>query len=318
MKQLTLDALASDLVCPVCKESALQCRKDPQETIHCRTCNRSFPVSAGIPNFLLHELLDETNRNELDGNHYDVSNQQAVAAATTKLDWSPAYIHSLIYAMEKVRVGIRKHVSSSCTELCSLGSGTGFELKWLCRELSFSRVYSSDISPSAVSLVPVTLEDVQLPVGLFVSEFLNVPMAKTEKRLGLVFQALHHTSDIHIALDSLLRNNFSTLVVVEPTTNWLIEFLAKFGLAKRVEYSGLNPSWLKLSEAKRIADEHQCGVNIKTWWEIPPYLSTHFDRRPMARKMLTKFMDLFSSLTNFFSFGSMSCVVFVRHNKTVK
>ena len=82
-------------------------------------------------------------------------------------------------------------------------------------------------------------------------------MAKTEKRLGLVFQALHHTSDIHIALDSLLRNNFSTLVVVEPTTNWLIEFLAKLGLAKRVEYSGLNPSWLNLSEAKRIADEHQ-------------------------------------------------------------
>lgn len=162
-----------------------------------------------------------------------------------------------------------------------------------------------------MSLVPVTLTDVDLPVGLFVSEFRRVPIAKAETRLGLVFQALHHSANIHLALDSLLRNCFSTLVVVEPTTNWLVECLAKFGLAKRIEYSGLYPSWLDLKEAKRIAGENRCRMYVQTWWEIPPYVSVRFDRHPVARTFLTKFVDLLSRFTSYFSFGSMSCVVFV-------
>ena len=316
MKQLTIDELAVDLICPVCRTNSLHRSSLPVTGIQCTNCERVFLASQNIPSFLLEEFLDDTNRNEVQGNQYDVNDTEYIMAATNKQTGTQAYVHSLMYALQKVQSGIRTNAKVSCSQLWSLGSGTGFELKWLCRELSFSSVYSSDISASAVALVPTTLAEIDLPVGLFVSEFSHIPVAKNDARIGLVFQALHHSSDIHAALNSLLRDCFTTLVIVEPTTNWFVEILSIFGLAKRIEYSGLKPSWLNLAEAKRIAKKNQFHMFVQTWWEIPPYVSVRFDRMPFARMWLIKCVDLLSYVTNLFSFGSMSCVTFVADTRS--
>jgi len=313
MKQLTLEEIAHDLICPQCKKLSLQAPPLFESiefgAMKCESCSREFPIEQGVPNFLLMERLDKTNLEEIRGNVYDTRDASLVSCVTNKWNGSAAYVHSLSCAVKNVEHALGR-LRNDHTVLVSLGSGTGFELQRLCKRLSFAKVNASDISLSAVSLVPVTLAGETTSVGTFVSEFKNLPLSKRENWIGLVFQALHHTSDIHDALDELLGNSFETLIIVEPTTNWFIEWLARFGLAKRIEYSGLNPSWLDLTVSKKIAEKHKYDLKIETWWEIPPYVSERLDRSALLRAIVTKSVDLFSALTNLISFGSMSCVVF--------
>lgn len=310
MENLTLQEMLEDLSCCSCYKSSLSLGVNLAEELACGSCRRRYPCEGSIPNFLLDERLDDTNRNEIAGNQIDHSDQTSVSHLASKDEWDPAYTRTLMYAINVVADFIKNY--SEETVLISLGSGTGFELKKLCELRSFRRVYSSDISMTATQVVPMTLSTLEGKIGLFVAEFSHAPVIKREGVLGLVFQALHHTTDAHVSLRSLLENTFLDLVIVEPTTNWFIEILAYVGIAKREEYSGLKPSWLNLSAVRAIAE--QCGyrIRIRTWWEFPPQLRSLFDRTPTLSRFVQTAVEGFSWITSCFNFGSMSAIHFTK------
>ncbi len=246
--------------------------------------------------------------NEINGNKYDPENPDIVEHMSSKVKWSSVYGHSLMYAVNIVERLIINY--SSDTTLYCLGSGTGFEIKALCPRKKFKRIYSSDISMSALTIGLQVLEPIEGDLGLFVSEFGRTPVQKKAGDLGLVFQALHHTADIHESVECILKHNFTDLIIVEPTTNWLVEILAFFGLAKRKEYSGLQPSWMNLGLIKKIAAQHKFNTQIYTWWEFPPGIANIFDRNRYLAKIACHVVDFISIITGYFKFGSMSAVLF--------
>lgn len=311
MNILTAKEMVADLVCSACRAPALACGDGPDVTeVICGACGRHFPCQNQLIDFLLREELDQTNLNELAGNEWDTSDPKVIQSITNKDRWSPVYVHSLRYGLDVVNQFIQG--SSAGATLVSLGSGAAFELKIICSRNRFRRVYSSDISRSATSMAPTTLAHLDGQLGLFVAEFGHVPISKRENVIGLVFQALHHTTEIHAATDRLLKQSFERLVVVEPTTNWVVEILARFGLAKRVEYSGLDPSWMNLRRMRAVADRNGCRMKVKTWWEVPPGFARFFVSYPRMGRIVSRMVDGISRVTNWVSLGSMSCVLFIR------
>lgn len=310
MKVMHPGETLTDLVCSACRASALVWSNNEPGQVACAHCGRTFPCSGPIMDFLLRERLDNSNMIELKGNDIDIHNPDVIASMANKDTWSPVYIHSLMHAMEVVHKFIAHYPSD--TTLYSLGSGTGFELKILCSRRKFKRVYSSDLSWTATSIVPTTLSSLEGQIGLFVSEFTQSPVPKRQGNLGLVFQALHHTADIHKTVEHLLKHTFDDLVIVEPSTNWLVEILASIGLAKRVEYSGLKPSWMDLGIIKKIAKRNGYETQIQTWWEFPPGLARFVDWNKCLTKAVTTAVDFLSWITGLFQFGSMSAVLFTK------
>ena len=310
MQQLTPKEMLEDLSCCYCHESSLLYRADPANEIVCESCGRIYPCDHSIPDFLLHEELDDTNRNEIAGNQVDLTDGSAVSRMASKDDWDSAYTRTLMQAIRIVAEFMRSYPDE--TVVVSLGSGTAFELKKLCELRSFRRVYSSDISRTTTRIAPVTLSAIDGQLGLFVAEFSRSPVSKRKGVLGLVFQALHHTADVHATLQNLLEDSFLDLVIVEPTTNWFVELLALFGIAKRTEYSGLKPSWLRLRRVRAIA--RQCGyrIRVRTWWEFPPQLIWAFRRTPRLSRSIQAILEGFSWLSGWFHFGSMSAIHFTK------
>lgn len=309
MELLSPTEMLSDLSCSACREPTLSCRDhDGVKTVVCNKCGRPFSCHGSIIDFLLQDCLDQTNRNELKGNEFDVEDPEVAAHMSNKDKWNLVYTHSLMHAINTVCNLIANY--SSCITLYCLGSGTGFEIKALCFRRQFKRIYSSDISGSALAVARQILEPFEGELGLFVSEFSHTPVKKKPGNLGLVFQALHHTTDIHQSIECLLKHNFTDLVIVEPTTNWLVEILAYFGLAKRREYSGLQPSWMDLGLVQKIAAQYKYSTQIHTWWEVPPGLARFFNRNRLMVRIACHAIDLISTVTGYFKFGSMSAIRF--------
>jgi len=301
--------MLTDLSCSACRKPELSCcASDAATEIVCNNCGSRFPCQGPIIDFLLRDCLDQTNLNEINGNEYNLEDAAVVEQMFDKDKWSSVYGHSLMYAVNIIEKLIINY--SSDTTLYCLGSGTGFEIKALCTRKQFRRIYSSDISMSALKIALQVLAPFEGNLGLFASTFSHTPVQKKPGNLGLVFQALHHTTDIHKTLESLLKHSFTDLIIVEPTTNWLVEILAYFGLAKRKEYSGLIPSWMDLGQIEKIATQHNYNTQIYTWWEFPPGLARYFDWNVYLANFMSHVVDFISVLTGYFKFGSMSAILF--------
>jgi hypothetical protein len=309
MKILSVREMLVDLVCSKCRQATLTyVQNEIVEEVVCTFCGANFPCGGGVIDFLIQECLDQTNLNEIKGNEWDLSKPDVIEWLANKEKWNLIGTHSLMYAINIVHQFILNYNNE--TILVSLGSGSGFELKALCSRKRFHRVYSSDISRSAIGIVPHTLSKLDGEVGLFVAEFNHVPVSKREGVLGFVFQSLHHTTNIHQSLETLLEQSFLDLVIVEPTTNWFVEVLSFFGLAKRIEYSGLKPSWMNLRRVREIAKRHGYRVTVRTWWEFPPELYKWFDWNPIIAGWVLSVLDFLSWVTSLFCFGAMSAILF--------
>jgi hypothetical protein len=312
MKSLPPQETIAYLNCPNCSSPGLKWEGGGDDgAAVCTGCGRLFPCDRGVVDFVMPEHLDPTNRNEIRGNAHDLENPETIRMMTSKEDWSAVYTHMMMKAVGAVLDFIRHYPAD--TAVFSLGSGTAYELKILLRSKPFRRVFSSDISKTATLIAPINLSSLEGEVGLFLCTFDQCPVRKQPGTLGMVFQALHHSSDIHRSIENLLKNNFTDLVIVEPTTNWFVEILARFNLAKRVEYSGLKPDWMDLHRVRRIAAENGYDVKVRTWWEYPPPLLPRFvDRSRILKFLLCSTVDLVSWVTNCFRFGGMSAVLFTR------
>jgi uncharacterized protein YbaR (Trm112 family) len=307
MYVLPVSELLCFLVCPACFTGRLSMGEDRENpSVACTKCGRDFPRNDSFIDFVMDDHLDETSQRER--RFFDVSDEAAVFSTTQKDNWNSLYIgqatHNIDAIVELIRPGDQGRV------LCSIGSGAGFELKLLLKRCPFDKVLSSDISPRLPVAVPATLSEFSGKLGVFASEFEHCPVAKEQPTLGLVYQALHHSSDAHRSLVKLLDQNFDELIIVEPVTNWLVEILSLVGLAKRREYSGLDPDWMRISRIRQIGNERGYYMQTRIWWELPPLIAGNaaLEKRPTIARAIVQSVRLLSWLTGFVGLGSMAAI----------
>jgi hypothetical protein len=308
MRTLALDEMLAELCCPACG-AGLRPGPDDERAVICAACARAYPRRHGVVSFVLQEQLDATARREIAGNRIDLQDAGAVGAATRKKGDDP------VYQWQMARTAAVLERMMACyppeTLLCTMGTGCGFDLQLVLARTRFERVLASDISIEKCAVVPASLERFDGALGVFASSFSACPLRARPGMLGLVFQALHHAADPHAALEGLLERGFDDLIIVEPLTNWLIEILAAFGLARRVEYSGLRPDWLSLARMRGIASAARKRLECVTWWELPPACSAPaLRRRTWLWRPMCAAAAAASRITDLARFGCMAAIHF--------
>lgn len=313
MKVISLEQLSAALVCPACRGGALQVLASTGSRVRCERCHREYGLDGGVLSFLIDEQLSETNRNEITANAVNPADREYADAMIHKEDWRPLHTRQMNWVVDFVS---EMFPNSSDRDLFTLGAGVGFDLRLLLRRTKFARVYASDISPTATALIERALENYPGELGLFASEFGLCPVAKRPNSVGLVFQALHHAPDAHAALEALMDHSFDDLVIVEPTTNPPLKLLAKFDLVQRVEYSGTRPDWMSIPRIEAIAAKRGYTAQVRTWWEIPPYLAPKWvDTMPVVADALYGVFDVVSRVTEPLHFGSMAAIRLHRQSR---
>ena len=295
-----------DLVCPSCASAQL---RDEGEAVTCSNCDRSFPCRRGVVDFVLPEALGADSRREQIANAVDLGSARAVQRRVRKGERNP-----FLMAQARRSMRVVERLMADYGEdytLVSVGSGSGFELRVLLERRGFERVYSSDVAWTATALVPETTRWLDGRLGLFAADFGHLPLRKRPDHVGFLFLALHHAEDPYYSLARLLERNFEHLVVVEPVTNWLVEILARRGLARRVEYSGAEPQWLSLRRVRQLARELGYTVHVETWWEIPrDRLPRRLRKGQYAWRPLYALVEGVSRVLRPFRFGSMAAIRF--------
>lgn len=270
----------------------------------CRRCNRTFSIRHNILEFINMAELDAHKLRELQGNTYELT-QETIERMASKDMWSEYYSH---FSEKKIQYLLRYLDRIKCNQIFSLGSGTGYELKKLLSLKKFDTVYSSDLSYTALRIVPYTIEQFDVKVGLFTSDLEYCPI-KCKDVPVLIYEALHHTNDLHFTIEQLLIRNYHQILFVEPTSNFVIRYLARKGLAQREEYSGLKPKWLELNKLHKLCRKHGYKAFVTTIWEIPEdYFRKLCKRENIAQKIFLFLIDIISLSTNLLNFGSFSIV----------
>jgi hypothetical protein len=310
MRLLMLEETLEVLACPRCDQARLGPGDDGAQVV-CAGCGTRFPCRQGVVDLVLEDRLSPGARRELAGNTIDITSEPAVTTAVRKdeLNWLEAA------QTRRAMTAVRRLLEPYGPEwsIVSIGSGAGYELKFLLASRTFQRVYSSDLTWTSTSLAPEALSEFPGELGVFASDFERCPVVRRPGQVGLVYHALHHSDDAHASLEALLDRSFDQLVIVEPVTNWLVEILARFGLAKRVEYSGVSPDWMRLRRIRRIASDRGYSVRVVTWWELPvARVPGVIARRPALWSAIVAVVFAVSRVLSVFSFGSMAAVRLAR------
>jgi uncharacterized protein YbaR (Trm112 family) len=269
----------------------------------CQQCGRRYPIRDGILEFVDPAGLDDEKARELAGNSYTKFTPEFIRKMASKDSWGAYHCH---FHDLKIRHLLRYLNRLGDTPLASLGSGSGFELKMILKQRHFRRVFSSDLSYQNVQIVPYSLEAVNTEVCLFTSDLDACPLKDRELPI-LIYEALHHTPDMHATLERLLRYGYTNIFFVEPTGNWLVRALARLGLAQRVEYSGVKPGLLRLDRLRQLCREYGYQASITAVLEFPEdYFRKICPKDGAWQSFLLGCMDLMSLLLRPFNFGYMT------------
>lgn len=298
-KQLALTDFLHHLRSPV--ERAPLIYSD--DNLICSVTRKRFPIKDEIVDFVEPQILDNIALGELSGNDF-VGSDADMEAYIRKYDSYPAARHITTKDINLVVKYLRQIGSD---ELCCLGAGGGMEAMLIAQKYPLKRIYCSDIAQSKHRVVLRSLQSLDLQVGLFASDFDHCPWAATEIPL-LIHQALHHTgSGMHQTLRTLLSYGFRNLILVEPTKHVLTGALARFGLAQRVEYSGVTPGRLDIAEVHSCATKFGYRMTITTNWSFPPdYFRILGGHNRIIGSGLLKTFDGISWCTNLLSCGNNS------------
>jgi uncharacterized protein YbaR (Trm112 family) len=294
------------LSCPQCG-GELSARAEERD-VTCGTCGRRFPVTdGGILELVDPEELDAETRRELEGNTYGDPRGKDLASVLyeNEIIWDSYYWANRRLSIERF-VDYLSEVD--CDRLFLLASGTGRDVLFLQRYLPLKKVYCSDLSLSALQLLRERLDGPGLEVGLFTSNLDECPVRALEVPL-LVVGALHHTRDMHAALQRLLAKGHRHLFIVEPASNAFMRFLAERGMARRVEYSGVKPGRLELPRVRELARRYGYRLKVTTLWNFP----VDYYRRlfPGWRWMRAGFFALlrgFSGISNAVKLGNRAVI----------
>jgi SAM-dependent methyltransferase len=306
MRVLEPSECVDELVCTACRSPALAF-VDGQ--VQCAACRTRFDCLRGVIDFVDRDRLDADTLREEQANSVALENPKAVRRRLRK--GKSGFLAAQTRRCMRSVLRLLEPYDETHT-LISVGSGSGYELRALLGRRRFRRVYSSDLAWSATALVPQMLADAEGTLGLFAADFQRLPIQRRSDRVGLCYLALHHAPDPHHAL-SLLLERFDQLVMVEPVTNWLVKLLARFGQARRIEYSGVEPEWLDIGRMRKLADDLGFAFEVETWWEIP---RLRLPRRVREDRRLWwplfALVEGISQLTRPLRFGSMAAVRFRR------
>jgi hypothetical protein len=218
-----------------------------------------------------------------------------------KDSWSDYYSH-----LQKGNfIPLSRYLSRvNCSQIFALAAGTGYEIKCLSAMQRFDTVFCSDLSYSALYIMPYTLESIDIKVGLFTSNLDDCPIENKEIPV-LIYEGLHHTSDMHVTIEQLLIKGYKHIFLVEPANNFLVKWLAIKGLAQRVEYSGVKPGRLDLKKLYSLCKDYGYKSSVTTTWHFPEDYFRKFCRSSgLLQSVFLLLIDAFSAVTNPFKFGN--------------
>jgi uncharacterized protein YbaR (Trm112 family) len=301
IKHLKRSLIVRYLTCPYCfNKSRLVSGRN---SFWCKECKRHYKYKNNIIRFINPKELDKETSRELKGNSFALSKKN-IDHYALKDNWSDYYN---FFVEQKIKHLLFYLDQTKCKTIASLGSGPGFELKEILKKRKISLVLSSDLALSATSVVPVTLKHYDTTLCLFTSDLRLSPVVSNNSVLILVYEALHHTGDIHGAINTLLQKKYKHIIIVEPCTNFLIRILAKFGVAQREEYSGVIPDFLDIRTLRNLCKKNNYQVQVNTIWEIPEgYFRLIVKRGSILEKFILRLIMSMSVVTNIFGVGSFA------------
>jgi hypothetical protein len=305
MEAIATKVLLNYFFCPSCRSSDLA---EADDIVTCRTCQCRYPIKRGVIDFLLYDKMGETEKKELKAMTLPIDDEQKVCWIIEKEKWDRIQTHFLMRGIQAAERYLSKYAYPGIT-LVTMGSGAGFELRALSQFIAFDKIIASDISWTASYAISKSIEQRVGMLGLFAADFKRCPVKRSSEVVGFVFEALHHTDNVHKTIETMLAHNFDHLVFVEPTRNWLVNMLSKVGLTLNIEYSGLKPDWINLRTVRKIARYHHYRMEVSTWWPFPDSLVPKAVKKVKVLSMLLcSIVDGVSWLTNLFHFGAMSAV----------
>lgn len=274
----------------------------------CQSCHRELKISPeGILQLVIASELDAPTAQELVGHTYDLSQPQIekkVLAERNSL-WKNYYSRNRMKTMQHLSRYLDR---VNCEQVFFLGVGTGREVEYLLSFRKLDTVFCSDLSYTSLRMIPTRLAVHDLKVGLFTSDLQRCPIADRSIPIVIV-NALHHTRDMHAVIESLLAQQYDNLFLVEPTDNFLIRLLARYGIAQRQEYSGVIPGRLELPRLKEMCRKHHYQVDLRTHWAFPrDYYRKIFGSSMRFQKVFFPLLNGISALTDIVKFGNFSIV----------
>jgi hypothetical protein len=278
------------------------------DKVVCDRCDQEYPVGDDLILELVDPAtLDPEKQRELQGNTKEWTASRVGAMILSGM----VDVRDVYYVrsrMRSIRWLSRYLDRIPSDQIISLGSGQGGEIRYLLYSRAFDRVLCSDLSLTALQGIQYGLERFDLEVGLFTSDLDACPV-KTKDVPILIVNALHHTPDLHGALERLLGVGYENILLVEPTTNFFLRLLEGRGVSRRTEYSGVEPGRLELPKLRASSRAHGYTVKVTAGWAIPEdyYRKLFGGSRRVERAVLT-LVDLFSAVTNVFQFGNYSVV----------
>lgn len=268
----------------------------------CQSCNKVFSVTENILELVDISLLDAETTRELKGNTYTLSDE-SIRKMANKDSWSDYYSH-----LQKGNfIPLSRYLDRvHCSQIFALAAGTGYEIKCLSAMQQLDTVFCSDLSYSALYITLFTLQSIDIKVGLFTSNVDDCPIENKEIPI-LIYEGLHHTCDMHVAIEQLLINGYKHIFFVEPADNFLIKWLARKGLAQRVEYSGVKPGRLDLKKLYSLCKVHGYKSSVTTTWHFPEDYFRKFCRSSgLVQSLFLLLIDAFSAATNLLKFGNVA------------
>lgn len=291
--------------CPFCATKLKSTLKVASNGLICKICTRKYQTKNNILEFVLHQDLDKETKRELKGNQISLSKEN-IKHYANKDGWSNYYNH---FVNQKFDYLLSYLNSIPMKGIISLGSGPGFELKEILKRKKIGNIFSSDLAYSATTVVPIALKEYDINLCLFTSDLNHTPVIPNKTMPILIYEALHHTGDIHFTIEDLLKRKFKNVLFVEPSTNFLIKILAKFGLAQRIEYSGLKPDFVDIEILKRLAKKYKYKLRIHTLWDVPEdFFRVICKKGSFIEPILLKIIDFISRTGDLFQFGSFAIV----------
>lgn len=275
-----------------------------ENKFYCTKCKKEICITNNILEFFTDSDLDVHKKNELIGNTVELT-PETIENFKNKKSWNfyePFWHNIKINKMVKIINKINPDT------LAFLGCGSGFEIKEILEKVKVNRILASDISISFLSITPYTLQDFKnIELTLFTSDLDFCPI-KDKNIPIIIYEAMHHTPDMHITIENLLKSGYKNIISTEPTNNFIVKYLAKKGLAQRIEYSGLKPGRLNLKTLTELAKKYNYNLEYETLWDIPiDYVNKLFPANSVSEKVFCYSMALFvNKLTNLFKFGNFT------------
>lgn len=278
------------------------------EKLICAKCGIKYRINNNIIEFVDASRLDEHKNNELIGNSFKIDDE-TINMFINKENW---HKYASFWHDKKINI-LQKYIDKiNIEKIAFLGCGSGFEInKIMNRNKSIKQIFASDLSYNSVYMVPYILDtnlksNPDVNTILFTSDIDNCPISDIDIPI-IIYEAIHHTPDIHLSIENLLKQKYNNILFVEPTNNIVIKWLAKKGLAQRIEYSGVKPGRLDNNILSELAKKYNYTIKCKTIIDIPiDYVHKFIKKDSTMEAFFCNFMLALSSILNLFKFGNFT------------